>query len=291
MGLRRLVLSTVRRHLPISINRKWYNLRYGGYGDEFINEDWDNLLILDAARPDILRELGVFEGKEVQDRYSPASYSLGFMKAQFEGRNLHDTVYVTTNPHVLDLKDGIFHKVEYLDDSWDEEKKTFPPDAVVEAAIRANENYPDKRLIVHFMQPHYPFIGGTSNGFGEISPDGTGGPHPWNDHMDIGKPSHDDLIYSYKENHELVSLYAKKLVKELPNKSVITADHSNLIGVRGFPIPIRLYGHPRNFSHPDLLRVPWIEYDGKPRNVTKEPPEEEVEAEDVKAQLEALGYR
>jgi len=42
---------------------------------------------------------------------------------------------------------------------WDEEYKTILPGDIAAAAHDAYETCPNKRLIVHFMQPHVPFIG------------------------------------------------------------------------------------------------------------------------------------
>jgi hypothetical protein len=85
---------------------------------------------------------------------------------------------------------------------------------------------------------------------------------------------------------------AKRLVDGLDGKTVITADHGNLIGERRFPIPLRLYGHPANFKHPTLLRVPWVQIDGERREVVSEPPKERKHLDDrtVKNRLSALGY-
>lgn len=293
-GAKTLLASALRRHLPITVNRRWYQWRYSDLGSDFMTEEWDNLIIIDAARPDILEELRLFETQDTETRYSTGSYSLGFMETQFSGRTLHDTVYVTANPHVADLPDGIFHKIIHLEDAFDSDLRTIPPEAVTDAAIEAAENHPDKRLIVHYMQPHYPFIGGQNSiDAGLPSSDGEDvGAHPWNDHMDGIGPSRDELLTAFRENHKVVVPHVEELVEELGNRTAVTADHTNLIGERGFPIPIRLYGHPRDFPHPDLLRVPWVEFDGEPRDVTTDPPvkQDRVADDVVEERLEAFGY-
>lgn len=48
----------------------------------------------------------------------------------------------------------------------------------------------------------------------------------------------------------------QKVAEDESGQSIITADQANLIGERGFPIPIKYYGHPADFPHPSLLRVP-----------------------------------
>lgn len=278
------------------INRHWYNFRYSSLGDEFIREDWDNLLILDAARPDMLDAESVFPDAEITDKISLASSSPGFINKQFSERQLHDTVYVTANPHVNNLEDGVFHKVvNLLTTDWDDSLKTVPPWTVVDAALEASHDHVDKRLIVHFMQPHFPFLGQT----GDRIPSGfspsvgeTQYRHPWFEQMRNQEHDHKTLVTAYEENHEIAIKNAKRLVDGLDGKTVLTADHGNLIGERGFPIPIRLYGHPKNFKHPSLLRVPWVVIDGERRKVVSDPPKERERLDDrtVKNRLSALGY-
>jgi hypothetical protein len=78
----------------------------------------------------------VFPDADVTEKISPASSSPGFINKQFSERQLHDTVYVTANPHVNDLEVGVFHKVvNLLATDWDANLKTVPPWAVVDAAL------------------------------------------------------------------------------------------------------------------------------------------------------------
>lgn len=284
--------------LGFKIDQFWYNHRYAGLGDEFVNSKWDNLLILDAARPDILSSVDKPSDSDLSTRISPGSFSLQFMEEQFFGRELHDTVYVTANPHVRDLPGGVFHDViNLLEIAWDESLQTVPPEPVVKAAIDAHERHPDKRLIVHFMQPHFPFIGPTGrkipSGIAKRAGNEDKYRHPWFEQMWNQEHDPDVLVEAYRENHEIVLPHAKELIDKLPGRSVITSDHANLIGERGFPIPIQLYGHPRNFKHPNLLRVPWIEFGGDPREVVAESPSEsgELDNEVISKRLAVLGYR
>jgi hypothetical protein len=292
-------LRTLRQDLikqPLYFDRYWYQWRYGEHGDEFIDESWDNLIILDAARPDVLYNLESFPEAKTRERTSPGSFSLQFMEEQFAGRKLHDTVYITANPHVHDVPEGTFHAViNLLDENWDEELRTVPHDTVVEKALEASEQYRDKRLIVHFMQPYYPFIGSK----GKRVPAGIAKRvedddyhHPWLEQMWSEGIDPEFLLDSYRENHSIAIDYAKELVNELPGRSVITSDHANLIGERGFPLPIRLYGHPRYFPHPALITVPWIKYNGEQRDITAEPPidREMIDEDVIEDRLRSLWY-
>lgn len=284
--------------IALELDRRWYNHRYDGLGEEFILDDWDNLLILDAARPEFFKSTDIPNNVDVNERISPGSFSLQFMREQFFGRKLHDTVYVTANPHVSDLSDEVFHDViNLLQTDWDADLQTVRPEVVVDTGLSALETYPHKRLIIHFMQPHYPFLGPTGDeipaGIAQSADGEKDHRHPWFDQMWEKEHDRETLIQAYRENHDIALRRALELVEGLSGRSVITSDHANLLGERGFPIPIRLYGHPRNFKHPNLLRVPWIEIEDERRDVVAEPPNEQnvMDQDVVEDRLEALGYR
>lgn len=282
-------------NVPLNIDRRWYQWRYGGSGAEFIDAPWDNLIIVDAARPELLRPYVTWNG-EFTTRTSPASFSREFIEKQFNGRQLHDTVYITANPHVHDVEDGVFHAiVNLLETDWDPDLKTVHPADVVTATLEAAAEYPTKRLIVHFMQPHFPFLGpaGKDIPSGIAKRIGEGDdPHPWYEQMGGQGTAHETLIRAYRENHKIVCEHVETLLSKLDGQSVIAADHANLIGERGFPIPIRLYGHPMYFPHPNLLKVPWITVDGERRTVTADAPVERTRMDDdtIENRLAALGY-
>ena len=290
-------------HRTLQVNsrtRRLLNSLEGAEGGfDVIAADWDNLFILDACRYDLFAAHDPLEG-DLQAVRSKGSDSWEFMEGNFAGRTLHDTVYVTANPHVYELPEDTFHAVEnLLETRWDEETGTVLPEAVVEEAIAAHERYPDKRLIVHFMQPHFPFLGPTGREFPQMSLDmenGSDAPNPW-----FGLLYEDDLeietvLTAYRENFDLLVPHLEELLEAVPGKSVVTADHGNLIGERGFPIPMRMYGHPRGLHREEVLTVPWLECEAtKRRKTVAEPPSrdqdgDETDDELVEQRLEALGY-
>ena len=88
---------------------------------------------------------------------SAGSQSREFMDHNFT-EEYHDTVYVTSNPFITTLDDGVFHAViDLFDEAWDENDLTVRPESVVRRQHSMPTNvYPEKRIIAHFMQPHYP---------------------------------------------------------------------------------------------------------------------------------------
>ncbi|MDQ2051398.1 hypothetical protein RBH26_13020 [Natronolimnohabitans sp. A-GB9] len=292
-------------HLTLRINsrarRVGTALEGKSEGVDVIAADWDNLVILDACRYDLFEARNRLEG-DLRAVRSKGSDSWEFMERNFEGRTLHDTVYVTANPHVYELSDGTFHAVEnVLESRWDEETGTVRPEAVVEEAIAAHERYPDKRLIVHFMQPHFPFLGPTGRtfdhmGIESLDSDERDAPNPWFGLIYEGAVDAETVLTAYRENLDLAFPHVEELLEALSGKSVVTADHGNLIGERGFPIPMRMYGHPRGLDREEVRTVPWLEVDAVDRRkVVAEPPREATEDETtdedvVEDRLSALGY-
>jgi len=53
-------------------------------------------------------------------------------------------------------------------------------------------------------------------------------------------------------------------MRELGGKTIVTADHGNMVGERAFPIPFREWGHPRGVYTPELVDVPWLVYERGP---------------------------
>lgn len=242
--------------------------------------DWDNLVILDGCRYDLFREM--VDPPRLRPVTSGGSESWEFMRAYFQGRTFHDTVYVTSNPHVGWLDRGTFHAVvSLLEDGWDEEAATVRPETMTERALEVFETYGDKRLVVHYMQPHFPFLGPTGEDI-DIPPSQSVGDsdetmntyNPWYRVRLNGVPR-SELVNAYRENFDVAWPHVLDLLDGLDGKTVVTADHGNLIGETLFPVPVPGYGHPRGLHHPGLRRVPWVTYPSEARrDITADPPEE-----------------
>lgn len=281
---------------------RWTKYQYSEEGIDFIDQDWDNLIILDATRFDIFSNCDLPEG-ELSPVRSTGSESWEFMRTQFVGRELHDTVYITANPHAPKIPDGTFYKViNLLDDHWDEEMQTVLPEVMLEQTLKVAQEYPQKRLISHWMQPHFPFIGPTGRQLEQsglvrhLREDKQGEKmQAWGYLNRLWAPDPSDYITAYEENHEIAVEYASEAAEQLAGKSVITADHANLLGERLFPLPVREYGHPRDIRIPELIMVPWLEVeneDDERRTIRTESPKatEEIATDIVSDRLSAMGY-
>lgn len=274
-------------------------------GVRVLDETWGNLLILDACRYDVFAEHHPFQKGRLEKRRSLGSDSWGFIQRNFAGEKYHDTVYISANPFTRTIPDGTFHAVHnLLKKYWDGDAGTVRPEAVVDMTRSLANRYDDKRLIVHFMQPHFPPIGPTaeqidSAGIVELDED----QNPlWSPEergiwtlLRFNDPAVtvDAAWESYLENFSIVCDHVKILLEELSGRSVITADHGNLFGEWTGPIPARAYGHPRDLFVDELVEVPWYIVEGERRQTSSDPPVavDKVDETIMKDRLASLGYR
>lgn len=273
-------------------------------GQHIMEADWDNLIILDACRYDMFRDVysSHFDG-ELKRFQSQGSCTLEFLMGNFDNHQFHDTIYISSNPHTRSLDDETFYSIQNLFLShWSPKHGTVHPEDVVEQTIKIYKTKPDKRLISHFMQPHEPFIGKHSDnlpqaGLERKETDQWGDFSIWtNLRYRIEETTLEEVIKAYEGNLEFVLPYVKQLVKKLDGKTVITSDHGNLLGERLSPIPVRGYGHPWYIRHGVLVDVPWliIEDEGRRRINPENPIGKFGNAESdetVNERLQSLGYK
>lgn len=291
---------TQPRATALEVNRLYHQLRggqrYNAAGtDVFENEDWDNLILLDACRWDEYAAQTPLEGR-VETRESRGSASKQFVRGNFGGKTLHDTVYVSGNQWYLKLRDELgceLHRYHNVD--RDSVGGRVPaPATMSEAAEAAAEEFPHKRLIVHYMQPHRPYLGDRSELFTGDSNDGRIELREIDRVIRSGRADRDDLVAAYRDNLRLVLEAVEALLPALVGKTVISSDHGELLWDRTSPIPVRWYGHPDGVYVDSLVTVPWhVVSEGPRRRIVAEPPEREIagaDAADVEANLRDLGY-
>lgn len=280
------------------------------FGIDVMAEDWDTLLILDACRYDMFERLSGLDGT-LERRRSRGSGTVEFVRNNFAGREFNDTVYVTTNPFVSIHAGDAFHDlVELWRTDWDDELGTVMPDVVADAVRRANERYPEKRIVGHFMQPHRPFVGPTGRKFAGVgrglqdvrqrAKDGerrADGDSLW-ELADKGEIPIDDIAAAFDENLEVAFEEVAPLVEGLDGKTVVTSDHGNILDEPAFDrlsFDHRRFGHPLYCTASELVDVPWLvcPFDERRSVVAEEPTTERDDAEDetVSDRLEALGYK
>lgn len=133
-----------------------------------LKEKWDVAIILDACRYDTF--------KKVHDEYLPsgrlqrrfgASDTLDWLYSVFgkDGRN-DAIIYVSAHPGIngkgvpwqfFDANEKFYRVYDAWLNGWDRKIGTALPNEVAENAIQARKRHPNKKIIAHFIQPHFPY--------------------------------------------------------------------------------------------------------------------------------------
>ena len=264
-------------------------------GIYILDEEWDSLIILDACRYDVFKDVA----KELNlpghlgYRISRGTDTRMFLIENFIeycSPKLKDVVHVTANPFVdLLVRGKVFKVIPVWRYAWNQEFNTVHPIDVYHYAILAAKKYSDKRIIVHFLQPHFPYIGpfhsinikllkytenlkqrGISNCLELSEKSDTKlqnrikrllkmiikrNIYTFEQFAEINVDEH---IKAYIENLKTVLLFAKKLAMLLRGKTVITSDHGEAFGERLHRlIPFRVYGHVPGIRIESVVKVPW----------------------------------
>lgn len=260
--------------------------------------EWDTLLVLDACRYDAFEEHHDLPG-ELERHYSVASNTAEWLSVSFVGRQFPDTVYVTATPKYIrqDLQECFHDVVPVWQTDWDEDLRTVPPDVMTDRVLAAHGEYPDKRVLAHYVQPHIPFIGETGQELPHevvfaqtIIRQGTDEQNIW-EALETGKVDRGTVWRAYVENLELALPHVERALESIDGRTVVTADHGNAFGEHG------LYGHPPHRHVPELITVPWLVSEDGPRRET-EPGEvrsqaahyRDVTEDTVTDRLATLGY-
>ncbi|RDI70204.1 hypothetical protein [Halopelagius longus] len=262
--------------------------------------DWDVLVVLDACRSDLFREVARetswIDDGDVETHVSAASMShewLQRMTAEKYRDQMAETALVTGNPFTREdcvREDDWWHLDEVWRRSWSHEEGTVLPRPVTDGAIHAHRGGAD-RVIAWYMQPHEPFVPvdwsegyDRRDGFGQAAQE-EDDRSSWYQYRDGGL-QYEELWTAYRKNLEFVLEEVELLLENVEGDVVISADHANALGEWG------VFGHPRNSWVPAAKRVPWLELESTDQE-TYEPdplPAPDDEA-DIDAQLEALGYK
>lgn len=308
-------LEWIKEHPPAAargLNRLYFTrggLNRGNKdGIHLFDLDWDICIILDACRYDfyqVYAERNDLPG-DLQSRQSIASSTPEFLKLSFRNQKHSDTVYVTGNPqyhmHRDELGDTFHQYINVWQEQWNEDLQTVSPAAMVDALRKASEEYPKKRLLVHFVQPHIPFIEPFGREKFPITLDESTG-ESWNAARKFwpsirrGKRdfSYGELVHAYLENIEKAVESILPALQSIQGKAIITSDHGQLLGERIFPIPIREYAHPAGIYVNELVETPLhiLPFESR-RDIETgsiESPEGEAVNDRVSDRLNALGYR
>lgn len=263
-------------------------------GTPVFEPDWDLLILLDACRFDAMCEVADEYPfiESVTSFTSLGSHSREWMRRNFVDRSpeeMSQTAYITGNPFSEQLlsADDWFALEEVWKSRWDEQEGTIHPQPITDRVIElARERNPPK-IIVHYMQPHPPFIG--------FAPSNRQDPTTWDDlHLDKtawdqvrdGDLDRDVAWNAYVDNLRCVLDSIGLLLDNVHAETVaISADHGECVGEYG------VYGHPDRIALDPLREVPWVWTTAKdaetytPETTRKD---DEVSRDE---KLSALGYQ
>ncbi|QZP38239.1 hypothetical protein [Halobaculum magnesiiphilum] len=266
-------------------------------GPNIYDFDWDLLLVLDACRADLMRE--VYPEYDFPEEYAEI-HSVGSKSQQWLERTfateyqdeVSRTTYVTANMFSSELDPARFNLLDELwQTHWDEDIGIVPPRPVTDRAItELRENNPD-RLIVHYMQPHYPFIDNKLA-------DGVNLDYAFRKEgdeqnvwslLEAGEVGREEVWTAYRENLRLVMNEVELLLSNADVGSVVvTSDHGNAFGSLG------IYGHPP-LAVSCLREVPFIRTSGTDTRTydpeVTEPSIRHGDQMNVDSRLAALGYK
>lgn len=313
-GVRRRRPQDVARALRGAFNGLYYTLttRYP-VGTNVYERDWDLLVVLDACRVDALRavapEYGFLEG--VGSVWSVGSASHEWICKTFTNEHrdaVSGTALVTSNPFFPQtFNDRTFppkaYSIPVMWPDWDVvEKSAFakflhvhrhdyeeyfpeaPPEVMTDYAIDVARNGDYDRMVVHYLQPHTPYIAdacGADRPLTDIEAD------PWTA-IDEGTATVGEVRELYLDNLRFVLDSVGDLLCNVDaSKVVVTADHGELFGEVG------LYGHPEGFTHPALKKVPWATATATDRHERTPDVEESRQGKtdpDTEQRLADLGY-
>ena len=226
-----------------------------GPTDIFDHQDeWDICCVLDACRYDVFSKVNTIEGqlKEVVSvGYNTANWS-----AQVIGGEHRDTIFVSANAwhsryHTQEkLRKTFFKHVTPWKDKWNEDLRTVLPDEMTNLGIELRKKYPQKKLILFYIQPHDPFI---ADGHGNIMSK----TYAWmRDYRERGVPM-GEMKRHYENNLKFVLTSIERLVANVSGRILVTADHGEGLGEFGV-----LYSHKGGWL-PTNLKIPWFLTEGK----------------------------
>ena len=275
-------------------------------GTNVYERDWDLLVVLDACRVDAMREVADEYDflPEVDSIRSVGSTSIEWMALTFREQHAAEiarTAYVNGNaqfdkvfrerrtpPHIaaapvgpgfdaydVVTPDGFGHVDNVYEYGYDDEHGVVLPRTMTDRAVAVGRERDPDRCVVHYMQPHAPYIGVE------------GKPAHIFDDLRTGSLSHEEAWEMYVETLRAVLDDVEILLENYDaDRVAITADHGEGFGEWTF------YSHNIGCPHPAVRRVPWVETTASDEG-TFEPSVEAVEgvSSSLEDQLARLGYR
>jgi|SRR3989339_344448 len=243
------------------VNPKYFNM---------FDETWDVLFLIDACRYDLFAKNNNLINGKLTKKISIASCTPEWAKKSMVNHDLSQIIYISANPFIsrayliekekMDI--NFFLLEELWDIDWDKKLKTVLPKKVTTLALKLHKKYPDKKLFIHYIQPHHPFIGEnglTESGWEDSRNNLLGKINNNNKELNIydqlkeGKVTKEQVWKAYQGNFDLILKEIKNNLIHFKGKKIISSDHGDCFGEYG------IYAHPGGTYVPELIEVPWFE--------------------------------
>lgn len=274
-------------------------------GTNVFDREWDVLVVLDACRVDALRAVKDEYDfiNNVSSMWSVGSTTVEWMALTFRNKHLsaiEDTTYVNGNvqfekvmrerrapPHAnavpfgpsIDTYDVVnerdFENVDAVYEyGFDDDLGVVPPRKITDRAIDIWRNEDPGQQIIHYLQPHEPYIGVDEP------------PENALPRLGRGDISRERVWDCYLDTLRLVLDDVELLLQNIEADTVaITADHGEAMGEWGF------HSHNIACPQPVVRKVPWVTTSGVDKKTYKPSLEPDISVEpDMQAQLKDLGY-
>lgn len=316
--LRQSVTSTLGRNLYGLYFVPWMTAtaRWSP-GRNLFDEEWDLAIILDACRVDALRAVADEYDyiDEVDSVLSVGSSSKEWMVNTFRkeyAEEISQTAYLTgnawadvvlqedvpfskwtvTNGSIFEsnnVVERLLYRPTVTRDDFDEVFmqsltemngiEAFCPEELTNYAIHTGRKGSSNRVLVHYMQPHAPYIHNVTKGNEPSDFD--------QNPMECLRSGYErgPIWDAYLDNLRCVLDEVQRLLENFDGNAIITSDHGELFGEIG------LYGHAEGIPHPKLKRVPWIRAKGIDQgSIEVNELVERNAKQEVDERLSALGY-
>lgn len=288
--------NIVRSVANFTYNEIEYNVSHRLKSTNIYERDWDVLVILDCATIDMINEVESEYSfiKTVRTHTSPGSCSNEWMRRTFTSEyasEMANTLHITANTSsARHLSDGQFlNLIELWENGWDSEIGTIPASTVTDHAIYHYRQHEPERAIIHYMQPHLPFVrtqmDGDINTLEGIHDQVTLKQlHEYGyTRQELWEASVENLRYALDSVEALLSNMSA-------NRVVITSDHGQAFGEEG------IWSHPCHTYSDILVEVPWCVTSATDKGERQPDLDENTESESddqmsVDEKLRALGYK
>lgn len=267
--------------------------------------DWDYLIVLDACRYDIFKEeYPEFLEGELSKKKSRGAATPEWLWKTFDSRYRYN--YISANPYInsaglsldqlvggvdeeWDARQKFQNIIDSWAEDWDEDLGTVHPEKLTDTALELLEY---EKTIIHYIQPHRPYISGNDREHSWAPKEEIEGQEksvkrkvfdttrPFWDPVFKRLPyriqskiksalgmgnSFEKLVRAegadqvkqyYRQDLKLALKQVKRFVEQVEGKVVVTADHGELLGENNE------WGHYIGGTEPELLEVPWLEVKG-----------------------------